>query len=102
MKSYWQAELTKWCPTAPHIISFEDKKRSDREKQIKTLKREGGVLITSYGMVTSMRIDLSEMRYDILVVDEGHKAKNVNTELRKNLVALRVKTHRLILTGTPL
>lgn len=102
MKSYWQGELGRWCPGSPHIISFEDKKRADREKQIKILKKEGGILITSYGMVTSMRIDLSEMRYDVLVVDEGHKAKNINTELRKNLVALRVKGHRLILTGTPL
>jgi SNF2 family DNA or RNA helicase len=53
-------------------------------------------------MVTSERINLSEMRYDVLVVDEGHKAKNINTELRKNLCALRVKGHRLILSGTPL
>ena len=58
--------------------------------------------MSSYGMVTSERINLSEMRYDILVVDEGHKAKNINTELRKNLVALRVKGHRIVLTGTPL
>ncbi len=102
MKSYWQGELAKWCYDAPNIISFEDKRRADREKQIKTLKREGGILITSYGMVTSEKINLSEMRYDVVVVDEGHKAKNINTELRKNLVALRVKGHRLILTGTPL
>ena len=53
-------------------------------------------------MVTSERLNLSEMRYDILVVDEGHRAKSINTELRKNLVSLRVKGHRLILTGTPL
>jgi len=66
------------------------------------LRKYGGVLVTSFGMVTSERINLSEMKYDVLVVDEGHKAKNINTELRKNLVALRVKGHRLILTGTPL
>jgi SNF2 family DNA or RNA helicase len=42
------------------------------------------------------------MRYDIVVVDEGHKAKNINTELRKNLVALRTKGHKILLTGTPL
>lgn len=53
-------------------------------------------------MISSEKINLSEMRYDILVVDEGHKAKNINTELRRNLVALRCKGHRLILTGTPL
>lgn len=59
-------------------------------------------MITSFGMVTGERINLSEMRYDIVVVDEGHKAKNINTELRRNLVNLRVKGHRIILTGTPL
>jgi SNF2 family DNA or RNA helicase len=83
-------------------MSFEDKKKSDRESQIKKLRKEGGILISSFGMITSERINLSELRYDVLVVDEGHKAKNINTELRRNLVALRVKGHRLILTGTPL
>jgi SNF2 family DNA or RNA helicase len=53
-------------------------------------------------MITSERLNLGEMRYDVLVIDEGHKAKNINTELRKNLVSLRVKGHRLLLTGTPL
>lgn len=66
------------------------------------MKKKGGVLISSYGMVTSERINLSEMRYDIVVVDEGHRAKNINTELRRNLVALRVKSHRIVLSGTPL
>ena len=102
MKAYWQGELAKWCPAAPNVICFEDKKKSEREQQIRLMKKKGGILVTSYGMVTSERLNLSEMRYDVLVVDEGHKAKNINTELRKNLVALRVKGHRLILTGTPL
>jgi SNF2 family DNA or RNA helicase len=31
MKSYWVSELTKWCPGAPNIMAFEDKKKSDRE-----------------------------------------------------------------------
>ena len=59
-------------------------------------------MVTSYGMVSTEKINLSEMRYDLLVVDEGHKAKNINTELRRNLVALRVKGIRLVLSGTPL
>ena len=58
--------------------------------------------MTSYGMVTTERINLSEMRYDLVVVDEGHRAKNVNTQLRKDLVNLRVKGIRLVLSGTPL
>lgn len=35
MKSYWYTELNKWCYGAPNIMSFEDKKKSDREQQIK-------------------------------------------------------------------
>jgi len=49
---------------------------------MKLIRRKGGVLITSYGMVTSERINLSETRYDILIVDEGHKLKNINTQFR--------------------
>jgi len=67
-------------------MQFDDKKRANRLQQIKTLKKYGGILVTSYGMVTGERINLSELRFDVLCADEGHRAKNVNTELRKNLV----------------
>ena len=53
-------------------------------------------------MVTGEKINLSEIRFDLVVVDEGHRAKNINTELRKNLVNLRVKGIRLSLSGTPI
>ena len=69
---------------------------------MKVLRKKGGILVTSYGMITSERINLSENRYDLIVVDEGHRAKNINTELRRNLVALRCKGIRLALSGTPL
>jgi SNF2 family DNA or RNA helicase len=69
---------------------------------MKVIKKRGGVIVTSYGMVTTEKINLSEIRFDIVAVDEGHRAKNINTNLRKDLVALRVKGIRLILSGTPL
>ena len=53
-------------------------------------------------MVSTERLNLSEMRYDVVVIDEGHKAKNKNTQFRKDCAALRVKGHRIILSGTPL
>ena len=102
MKMYWQAELNKWCPNVDNIVQFCDKKKSNREEQMRTLRKRGGILITSYGMVTTEKINLSEMRYDMVVLDEGHRAKNTKTELRRSLVALRVKGIRLVLSGTPL
>lgn len=35
-------------------------------------------------------------------MDEGHKTKNIDTELRKNSMNITVKRHRIMLTGTPL
>ena len=102
MKSYWEGELSKWCADVENIMQFDDKKKADRLQQIKTLRKKGGVLVTSYGMVTGERINLSEVRFDVVVVDEGHRAKNINTELRRNLVNLRVKGIRLCLSGTPI
>jgi len=92
----------KWCSGIDNIMQFDDKKRADRLSQIKILKKKGGILVTSYGMVTGERINLSEIRFDLVVVDEGHRAKNINTELRRNLVNLRVKGIRLSLSGTPI
>ena len=46
---------------------------------MKNLRKKGGILITSYGMITTERINLSDMKYDLIIVDEGHKAKNRNT-----------------------
>lgn len=40
-------------------------------------------------------------KLDLLIVDEGHKAKNVNTRIRKGLKDLYVKRQKVILTGTP-
>lgn len=58
--------------------------------------------MTSYGMLHTERYNLTDVKFDVLVADEGHKSKNVETDARKDLASMRVRTHRLLLTGTPL
>ena len=69
---------------------------------MKTIRRHGGILVTSYGMMSSEHMNLSDTRYDVIVIDEGHKAKNKDTQFRRDLQGLAVKGHRIILSGTPL
>lgn len=102
MKTYWEEELKKWCPACDNVITFDDKKKDNRYDQMKKLRKNGGILVTSYSMVSTERMNLTDMKYDIIIVDEGHKAKNRNTQFRKDITSLRVKGHRIILTGTPL
>jgi SNF2 family DNA or RNA helicase len=42
-----------------------------------------------------------KITWDVMVLDEGHKAKNVATKLRKSLKAFKVRFQKIILTGTP-
>lgn len=102
LQTYWKQELQTWCPSIPVRLFEDGSKPADQEKVMKKLKNKGGILVCSYGKLTSRRLYISELRYDILVMDEGHKAKNVETELRKAASSLSVKSHRLLLTGTPL
>jgi SNF2 family DNA or RNA helicase len=39
--------------------------------------------------------------WDLLVADEGHKAKNVDTQFRKALKIIKIQRQKIILTGTP-
>lgn len=40
-------------------------------------------------------------KLDLMIIDEGHKAKNVNTKFRKSLKEIFVSKQKIILTGTP-
>ena len=38
---------------------------------------------------------------DLFVIDEGHRAKNINTKIRTELKNFLVKHQKIVLTGTP-
>lgn len=59
------------------------------------------VVVTSYEMILQDRAFLARRAWKYIVVDEGHRLKNLNCRLIRELKQFR--THnRLILTGTPL
>nr|CAB3252475.1 lymphocyte-specific helicase-like [Phallusia mammillata] len=59
------------------------------------------VVVTSYEIVMRDRAALSKYSFDYLVIDEGHRIKNMNCRLLKELKMLKVSA-KLLLTGTPL
>lgn len=57
--------------------------------------------ITTYETVISDAKQLSRMAWSYVIVDEGHRLKNINCKLVKELKRLK-SANRLLLTGTPL
>lgn len=59
------------------------------------------VVLTTYEIVMRDRIYLEQYRWGFVVVDEGHRLKNFECRLVRELKALPA-TGRMVLTGTPL
>ena len=68
-------------------------------------KKETGpefpVIVTSYEIVMNDRKHLQRYNWKYIVVDEGHRIKNLNCKLIKELKSYS-SANRLLLTGTPL
>ena len=81
------------------------KNTDDDEKDSKPLpphqKTTFPVVITTYEMVIKDRDELAAYRWGFIVVDEGHRLKNMDCKLIRELKSLTADA-RMVLTGTPL
>lgn len=73
----------------------------DRDLEYEQWKTNGGVGITTYETIT--RLELGEVRIDLLVVDEAHYVKNPQAQRTRALMQLaEAAEYVLFMTGTPL
>ena len=111
--SNWKREFDNFAPSIPTVLFHASK--TERPKLYKHIKKQYDVrieaqqtsnktypvVITSYEMITLEYNFLSNFQWRFIIVDEGHKIKNINCNLIKHLKALH-SDNRLLLTGTPL
>ncbi|ORX56438.1 hypothetical protein DM01DRAFT_1020853 [Hesseltinella vesiculosa] len=63
--------------------------------------KTGGILVTTYAGIQTYRQFLMKHRWGYVVLDEGHKIRNPDSET--TLLCKQLKTpHRIILSGTPI
>mmetsp|Transcript_6329 Transcript_6329/g.15442 ORF Transcript_6329/g.15442 Transcript_6329/m.15442 type:complete len:741 (+) Transcript_6329:87-2309(+) len=101
----WHNEFKKWAPSIPSLVYHGSKE--EREELLSGHMRHPDnnpnfpVIITSYEIVLRDFKRLSRFKWKFLVVDEGHRLKNLNCKLIHTLKALNAG-NRLLLSGTPL
>jgi len=95
----WMEELGKRCRRWPRGL-FHGNSIAGRQQALRQIQRSGGVSVTSYGMVQSNAEALSEIEWDYVFLDEGHKIKNAKNKVAQALRQIP-SSHRVILTGTP-
>lgn len=106
--SNWQKEFAKWSPTLKVILyhGTPDERKALRRRHLRRgMVSQLPIVITSYEIamrdrrVTGGGLGVHHWKY--IVVDEGHRLKNMNCRLIRELKAYDTG-NRLLLTGTPL
>jgi ATP-dependent DNA helicase len=102
--SNWVAEFEKWTPTLPVMLYHGDKK--ERERLRKTRLRNPGtadfpIMVTSYEICMNDRKYLTSFGWQFIIIDEGHRIKNLDCRLIRELQQFQ-SANRLLITGTPL
>lgn len=100
----WINELKRFTPNIPVVLYHgSPTERAEKRKLIQQLRKGVGfpTVVTSFEVVMKDRRFLANLGWKYMVVDEGHRIKNLNCRLIKDLKSFQ-SSNRLLLTGTPL
>lgn len=102
--SNWVSEFQKWTPDIPVVLyhgSKDDRAKIRRTKFKKIGSRDFPVVITSYEICMNDKKFLAQMGWKFIIIDEGHRIKNLDCKLIRDLQTYQ-SANRLLITGTPL
>ncbi|KAG0556719.1 hypothetical protein KC19_11G074300 [Ceratodon purpureus] len=121
----WEREFATWAPQMNVVMyvgsaqarailrqyEFFFPQKSSKKSKDKGKKKMLGeskqdrvkfdVLLTSYEMINLDTAILKALKWECLIVDEGHRLKNKDSKLFQTLTTFSTR-HRVLLTGTPL
>lgn len=95
----WRDQLARFAPSMKSLVYYGS--REARRKLQRKLPPKSTVVVTSYEMILRSFSSLGRIPWQYLIVDEGHRLKNVNSKLLRQLKRYH-SSNRLLLTGTPL
>ncbi|KAM0712304.1 hypothetical protein Q7P37_011399 [Cladosporium fusiforme] len=102
--SNWVAEFKKWTPDIP-VVLYHGSKQEREEIRTKRLRNPNSknfpVICTSYEICMNDRKHLAHFGWKFIIIDEGHRIKNMNCKLIRELQSYQ-SANRLLITGTPL
>lgn len=97
----WMNEFAKFAPQLK-VIKYYGSKDERAEIRVEAQKKGSWqVMVTSYEIIMRDAAFLRDLQWKYLIIDEGHRLKNMNCALIKELKSFD-SANRLLLTGTPL
>ncbi|KAK9389256.1 P-loop containing nucleoside triphosphate hydrolase protein [Lipomyces mesembrius] len=100
----WVSEIERFTPSIPALLyhGTPEERAEMRERVLfKKISEKFPLVVTSYSIVMNDRNLLGKLQWKYIIIDEGHRIKNMNCKLIKELKSYN-SANRLLLTGTPL
>ncbi|KAB8232103.1 putative RSC complex subunit (Sth1) [Aspergillus alliaceus] len=97
----WNLEFEKWAPSVARVV-YKGPPNARKQQQQQIRWGNFQVLLTTYEYIIKDRPILSKVKWNHMIVDEGHRMKNTQSKLSSTLSQYYTSRYRLILTGTPL
>lgn len=100
----WVNEFRKFCPEFPVVLYHGNKQeradiRAQRMPTTAAINAAFPAIVTSFEIVMADRKFLQKYNFKYLVVDEGHRLKNFDCKLIRELKQIPA-ANKLLLTGT--
>ena len=100
----WVFEIETWCPRIKALL-YHGTKEELQALRTNEFKAPGTpdfpAVVTAYEIIIADRKFLQRFKWKYIVVDEGHRLKNFNCRLIRELRQIPAE-NKLLLTGTPL
>ncbi|KAG0370323.1 hypothetical protein BGZ54_006899 [Gamsiella multidivaricata] len=99
----WIIEFERFVPGVPVELYHgkPEEREHKRNRKFKKLDMTFPVVVTSYEIIIRDRKFLSRFQWKYIIVDEGHRLKNMDCKLIRELKSYH-SANRMLLTGTPL
>lgn len=94
----WRSEIERFAPSISHTKYHGTK---DARRTIAKKWTDAQIILTSYEIAIADQKFLQRFDWKYVIVDEGHRLKNVNSKLVRVLKTFK-SANRMLLTGTPL
>ncbi|CAB3223740.1 unnamed protein product [Arctia plantaginis] len=98
----WVSHFHFWCPhLRVAVLHHTGSHVGNHNKLIRDLHASHGILLITYAGVVKYTKDLTERKWHYVILDEGHKIRNPDTQVSK-LVKKFQTPHKILITGSPM
>jgi SNF2 family DNA or RNA helicase len=95
LKSQWKSEIHRFCDRQVQLVAGPN---ANRREQYAT---DGFFTVCNYEQVLRDILDIEQVKWDVIILDEGQRIKNWESKTARVMKGLR-SPFALVLSGTPL